>query len=132
MCGDSPAVSKPRPHELGGTRGSGLITATYGEGAVVDIKVDITANHKGSFQFRLCNADNSPCDKYEHFGEPLKRANDPTETRFQIPAQDQGVPKPYDMQYKLPDGFQCEHCVLQWWWLTESTFLQSLLLIVDC
>ena len=26
------------------------------------------------------------------------------------------------MQYKLPDGFQCEHCVLQWWWLTESTF----------
>lgn len=24
----------------------------------------------------------------------------------------------YEVRYKLPDGFTCEHCVLQWHWLT--------------
>lgn len=23
----------------------------------------------------------------------------------------------YEVRYKLPDGFTCEHCVLQWHWL---------------
>jgi hypothetical protein len=23
----------------------------------------------------------------------------------------------YEVRYKLPDGFTCEHCILQWHWL---------------
>lgn len=120
VCGDARFGS--RDHELGGTYGAGVITGTYEEGGVVDITLDITANHRGSMQFRVCNVDDpsTDCNEYSGFSEPLRRADYPEETRWRIRPQDQGNDLQYTMQYRLPEGLTCTHCVLQWWWLTEN------------
>ncbi|XP_018024961.1 uncharacterized protein LOC108680598, partial [Hyalella azteca] len=48
----------PRDNEEGGKYGTGVITATYKEGAEVELGVELTANHQGFFEFRLCPNNN--------------------------------------------------------------------------
>lgn len=45
---------QPRPHEAGGKYGQGVIVRKYKTGSVFTIRVELTANHKGFFEFRLC------------------------------------------------------------------------------
>lgn len=45
---------QPRAHEAGGTYGQGVIVRRYKKGASITIRVEITANHRGHFEFRLC------------------------------------------------------------------------------
>lgn len=45
---------KPRAHEYGGVFGQGVIVRKYGVGATVNIRVELTANHNGYFEFRIC------------------------------------------------------------------------------
>lgn len=49
---------QPRPNEGGGKYGLGVITATYKEGSEVELGVQLTANHNGYFEFRLCPHNN--------------------------------------------------------------------------
>ena len=54
ICGD-PWFAEPREHEApDGKFATGTITAEYSQGQTIDIQIDITANHKGFFEFRLC------------------------------------------------------------------------------
>ncbi|CAG9129586.1 unnamed protein product [Plutella xylostella] len=107
VCGDAYDSPTPRAHELGGTYGQGDIVASYRPGASLRAVVDLTASHKGYWEFRLCPdplANQQDCfDKYllqlEHGGTKYY----PTE----------GSTK-YAVTYKLPEGLICEHCVLQW------------------
>ncbi|KAG8271336.1 hypothetical protein J6590_065228 [Homalodisca vitripennis] len=50
---------EPRAHEAGGTYGHGIIVRRYKKGSSITIRVEITANHRGHFEFRLCKH-NSP------------------------------------------------------------------------
>lgn len=45
---------QPRAHEAGGTYGNGIIVRRYKSGSVFTIRVELTANHRGYFEFRLC------------------------------------------------------------------------------
>lgn len=54
ICGDPYNQPQPRDHEAGGKYASGIISRRYTEGQLIDVDVDITANHKGWFEFRLC------------------------------------------------------------------------------
>ena len=55
VCGDNYADARPRENELGGKFGSaGVIPRSYGVGETIDLAVQITAHHKGWFEFRLC------------------------------------------------------------------------------
>lgn len=45
---------QPRPHEAGGKYGQGIIVRKYRVGSVFTIRVELTANHRGHFEFRLC------------------------------------------------------------------------------
>ncbi len=47
----------PRDHEPGGEYATGIIGKTYFEGEEINITIDITANHYGYFEFRLCKND---------------------------------------------------------------------------
>ena len=48
VCGDNYEDPRPRANELGGTYGkSGLIPRTYQQGGIIDVKVKLTALHKG-------------------------------------------------------------------------------------
>ena len=45
---------QPRPHENGGKYGQGTIVKTYKVDTDIEIGVELTANHQGYFEFRLC------------------------------------------------------------------------------
>ena len=71
ICGD-PYGASPRNHEApGGRYANGIIVREYKIGQVIDVQVDVTANHKGNFQFKLCpnnnilqDSDQSCFDRY--------------------------------------------------------------------
>ena len=48
---------QPRSNENGGAYGQGVIVRSYRTGSNIDISVELTANHKGFFEFRLCPLD---------------------------------------------------------------------------
>ena len=56
VCGD-PWQSE-RENEAGGRFASGIITRKYSSGQMINVDVEITANHLGWFEFRLCPVNN--------------------------------------------------------------------------
>ena len=52
VCGD--AYNGPREHETGGIYASNITVSNYEPGSVVDINIEITANHGGTFTFAMC------------------------------------------------------------------------------
>lgn len=111
----------PRAHEYGGTYGQGVVVRKYGVGSVINIRVELTANHNGYFEFALCPDYKTtsqecldknvlklvkPQDNLEHYG-----------TRF-YPKEGNKV---YEMKYRLPKR-TCEHCVLQWRYIAGNNW----------
>lgn len=63
ICGD-PWLDSPKAHEApGGMYANGIITRTYNAGQDVQVDVQITANHKGYFEFKLCANNDFENDK---------------------------------------------------------------------
>ena len=145
LCGD-PAGNDL--HMVGGELyNGGDIVATYKTGAVIDIEVGITAHHNGHFEFFLCDksdlADPSGPITQECLNmHKLERAFPvPSSTGSPFDAQHPGryflepkcsLPKTNygfitaetsTMQYRLPKGVECDHCVLQWYWVTANSCL---------
>ena len=58
ICGDAWDERSPRKGEGGGRFGTGVIVRQYRPGQTIKISVDITANHLGYFQFRVCPHNN--------------------------------------------------------------------------
>ena len=54
ICGDAYDDPSPQTHETGGEFGNRIISKTYVMGSVIGLEIDITANHKGFFQLKLC------------------------------------------------------------------------------
>jgi hypothetical protein len=52
-----PKFSGPRDHEDGGIYATGIIGRTFESGEMINTTIDITANHFGYFEFRLCPLD---------------------------------------------------------------------------
>ncbi|XP_050434733.1 uncharacterized protein LOC126841953 isoform X2 [Adelges cooleyi] len=118
ICGDPWDAPQPRPHEAGGKYGQGVIVRRYKIGQPFIVRVELTANHRGYFEFRLC-PNNAPkqvasqacLDKYVLRRVKTKDADDTFhETRF-YPGTENKV---YEMRYSLPEGLTCSQCVLQW------------------
>ena len=62
ICGD-PADARPRQHEApGGRFANGVITRQYRPGQDITVKIDVTANHKGFFTFKICANNNTRQD----------------------------------------------------------------------
>ncbi|RHZ41653.1 hypothetical protein DYB26_013603 [Aphanomyces astaci] len=115
ICGDP--YTGVREHETGGTYGrfpqhrEKVIGACYAPGSTIGVQVQLTANHKGFFEFGLCKL-NSLNDKeteecFQALAEPsgLKEWQVPPGNGF------------FDIQYVLPSGVTCDgdsHCVLRW------------------
>ena len=58
ICGD--AFDAPiREHEApNGKFANGIIVAEYAANGVIDVAVEVTANHKGHFEFKMCPNNN--------------------------------------------------------------------------
>ncbi|XP_072045962.1 uncharacterized protein [Amphiura filiformis] len=110
VCGDNWADAEPREHEDGGRYDTEIISRTYFAGQVVELVPEVTANHYGWIEFRLCARD-SRDTKLTHacLDEHLLK-NIKSETRFNIGSQKGKI----KFQIQLPAGVTCKHCVIQW------------------
>jgi hypothetical protein len=114
VCGDPYDVSAPRPHEAGGEFATGKVTGRYTQGAVVDLTVEITANHKGYFQFKICEAPTDPDTEVTQEcldNNPLA-TTDGSSKSYYLPYDSK--PGLFEVSVQLPSDLTCSRCVLQW------------------
>ena len=52
ICGDP--YDKERKHETGGIFARNITTRTYTPGGVIDVMIQMVANHGGLFHFQMC------------------------------------------------------------------------------
>ncbi|XP_052703443.1 uncharacterized protein LOC128179830 [Crassostrea angulata] len=118
ICGDPYNQKQPRDHEAGGKYASGIITRHYTEGQLIDVDVEITANHKGWFEFRICpNNDVKKAATQTCFDNYLlKFANNAT--RYHISSA-VGL---HHVKLYLPPGLTCTQCILQWRYHTGNSW----------
>lgn len=110
ICGDK-WDANPRQHEAGGLYATGTIVRHYSEGQVINVQVEITANHLGHFEFRICpNNDVTVAASQTCLNEHPLPLNDGSGFYFNI-GPNVGI---YTVPLKLPAGLTCSQCVLQW------------------
>ncbi|XP_062607153.1 uncharacterized protein LOC134268934 [Saccostrea cucullata] len=111
VCGD-PYQDHPRPNEAGGRYATGLITRKYKAGDVIDLAADLTANHIGVFEYRVCPVQdgNIPATQ-ECFDKYPVLVTESIDGRYHVNASENGI---IHMKGRLPPNLSCEHCVLQW------------------
>ncbi|KAH8417173.1 hypothetical protein KR222_005894 [Zaprionus bogoriensis] len=109
LCGDDYSLSQPRPNELGGSFGQGVIVKSYIGASSADINVLITANHLGYFRFDLCNLDEFGGESEECFDKYPLQFPDGSK-KLSINSTTGSI----DATVQLPSGVVCEHCVLRW------------------
>lgn len=116
ICGDAWDAPVPRAHELGGRFGKGVIVRKYAPQDSIVIKVELTANHNGFFEFRVCEepkGTTQDClDKY------VLKLDGKEGTKF-YPKEGNKI---YEMKYKLPEGLECSHCVMQWRYIAGNNW----------
>ncbi|CAL1265993.1 unnamed protein product [Larinioides sclopetarius] len=120
VCGDAYHLKQPRPNEAGGKYGLGIIVRNYTVGQVINARIDLTANHLGYFEFKICPNNNtkkiveqSCLDKY------LLQLADGSGTRFYVKPWYLGLT---DIKLQLPKELTCSQCVLQWQYRGENNW----------
>lgn len=116
ICGDAWELS-PRPHEVGGKYATGTIVRHYQEGEVIEVTADITSNHRGHFEVRICPTPDPEATQNCLDLHQLELA-DGSGFKFNI-STDVGL---HTMHVKLPTGLTCAHCVLQWRYVTGNNW----------
>ncbi|XP_033749008.1 uncharacterized protein LOC117333697 [Pecten maximus] len=108
VCGDP--WDGARVHEAGGKYATGTIVRHYSEGQTISVNVQITASHKGYFEFRLC-PHNNPSTRVSQacLDQHVLQQTDGS-TRV----NEAGHPTNYTIHLKLPAGVTCSQCLLQW------------------
>ncbi|XP_026481801.1 uncharacterized protein LOC113388983 [Ctenocephalides felis] len=123
LCGDPYHVEKPRPHEAGGEFARGVIARRYVMGQKIEIEVELTANHWGTFVLKLCPTNHHKIEATQECldGYPLYVAG--TKKHFVIP-RDSNKKDVFKYHVSLPKDLTCTHCVLQWTYHTGNMWGQ--------
>merc|ERR1712062_572958 len=123
VCGDDYNEARPLSNELGGKYGSSsIIPRTYSSGQLIPIKIQITAHHRGYFQFKICKIESGQATEDEKCFNSNKSILlfKNGENKFSIDnykpegSTGSGTGYWYDMEVRLPEDLECNHCVLQW------------------
>ncbi len=107
VCGDPASSSAPRPNEVGGEWYRGIITGNYQSGQVIEVAVELTQEHKGFMEWRLCTDHRQ--ESQQCFDRNLLQRADGGGSR--LPVSRTGW---YRTNLRLPAGVRCDHCVIQW------------------
>jgi hypothetical protein len=123
VCGDDWSAKRPRLNENGGTWGTGTIGKTYFQGQQMEVEVELTTNHWGWFEFKLCpvNAKTKLATKKCMDKHPLYLVNNPKETKFYIPP-DSKKKDIFRYKVQLPSDVVCSQCVVQWTYRAGNTW----------
>ncbi|XP_017771238.1 PREDICTED: uncharacterized protein LOC108558737 [Nicrophorus vespilloides] len=109
VCGDNYRDPHPQKNENTGLYGQGKIVANYTSGEIIETYSLLTANHLGHFEFDLCVLEDvNAIEPGDDCFIPLRFVN--REYKFPITKDDYQVIN----RLQLPEGFECEHCVLRW------------------
>ena len=120
VCGDSYTDTEPRAHEDGGKYGKGITVGQYSPGMTISTSTQITAHHKGWFEFKLCprnEADDYTADKLQACldANVLQKASGGSKYYLQDTHDSTYASGGYwyDVDIVLPN-ITCDRCVLQW------------------
>lgn len=130
ICGDPWEMPRPRKNELGGFYGdTGLIPRNYNVNEYIDLTVQLTAHHKGWFEFKICSVDGLSTESEDCFGSQSSLMYDEKDNyRFLL---DQDVSKDgkselsgsvYKFNLRPPHDMKCDHCVIQWHYHTGNSW----------
>ncbi|CAH1794948.1 unnamed protein product [Owenia fusiformis] len=114
VCGDP--YQGPFHNEAGGKYANGIIVQQYEVNDIINITVELSANHKGWFEFRICPT-NDPYKKAthecmnKHKLEILDEKILARVSRYKVRDQMQKI---FQLKLVLPKGLRCSQCVLQW------------------
>ncbi|KAI0209664.1 hypothetical protein LSAT2_005674, partial [Lamellibrachia satsuma] len=109
ICGDP--YDGARDHEWGGPYANGIVVRHYRAGDVVVFVIEITANHLGWFEFRLCPQDEplTPATQACLDSHLLQLADG--STRYPVTSWAIGL---YNVSVQLPADLVCDKCLIQW------------------
>jgi len=106
----------------------GPVQVTWTEGQIIEIK-SLVKNppQTGWTELRICKDPHGGNDCFE---KTRLRALPPSTQGIHAPPSSADKilsPKPFrsdsrfgTTRWKLPDGFTCDHCAMQWWWITNN------------
>lgn len=119
ICGDNYVTARPRPHEIGGVFGEPVIVGSFKMSSVLQVKVNVTTNHKGKFWFDLCNMDvlwrrGAKMEEEECFSNKLLTVAG--DEFWWLPSNETKI---FDVDLRLPN-MTCKHCVFRWTWMTGT------------
>jgi len=125
VCGDNYKDTVPRAHETGGKYGLNIISKRYVMGQTIDIEIDISANHWGHFELKLCptNSEDEIATQECFDRNPLVLADNPRSHQFYVPLDSPKITK-FNYKVNLPFGITCSRCVMQWTYYTGNTWGQ--------
>lgn len=113
LCGDPADMKPPRPNEAGGKYANGIVVRHYKVNQEIDVEVELTAHHKGFFEFKICPTNNAKVDPtQECFDQNALKLVDGSGTKFYIP--NMAPEGKYKTKVSLPKWMQCSLCVIQW------------------
>lgn len=117
ICGDP--YQGPRDNEVGGRYYSGTITRVYKQGDMIKIAVEITANHLGWFEFKVCPADGSNKEVSQScLDKHVLTIEEGSETKYFLGSKIGWV----NLRARLPRDVTCDKCVFQWRWHTGNSW----------
>ena len=112
------SLPRPRQNDEGGRYGTGIIGRNYTEGQLVQTHVILTASKLGHFEFRLCPKSSAEeLVTQECLDEHRLLLKDGT-NRYNV--TDLTTVDHYP-EIQLPDGINCIHCVIQWYYVTGNS-----------
>ncbi|KAH0554629.1 uncharacterized protein LOC123263577 [Cotesia glomerata] len=110
ICGDAWDIKPPRAHETGGKYGNSIIVRKYKTNQLIPIKIQITANHRGYFEFGVCPMTTRGREvTQECLSKNILKMKNGTARYYPGPGN-----KIFEAYYKLPEDMTCGQCVLQW------------------
>ena len=112
VCGDP--WHGPRDNENGGKYANGIIVRKYETGQVISVVVDLTANHKGWFEFRLCPNDENPRKPVTEECLDRFRLLQAKSNKFRYMVPNQNGRSLIKIDLRLPANIRCRNCVFQW------------------
>lgn len=122
ICGD--AADKPKEKEVGGRFFTGKIFRTYQEGATIPSVLDITADHGGWSEFKVCPANGDKQEVAQSCLDQHVLEIEGKGKRYEHPKPGAAAPaRKVPLKLKLPKGLKCDRCVMQWTW--HSTFTKE-------
>nr|XP_039266276.1 uncharacterized protein LOC120341781 [Styela clava] len=121
VCGD-PWDADVKENEAGGKYAKGIIVEQYTPGSWFTVTVELTAHHKGYFEFRLCPWNNVAVPITHECLDQYVLANNKGSTQWMVPTSTGGSSQYFDVTLKLPEEIECDQCVLQWKYKAGNTW----------